>query len=225
MHDTLDALGPQLNFGLTAIPLAIGWFVKTALSKEGHELLTRTAAKGLSKQELDALIRGVRAPDVNGPITNHIKLKEQRRHALRQTLGSKTRKALGEAVGHLHKLHGNALAARARPKQLEIVGEALHLIQDSFSPAHVQRKGRKIKKLRNYGPANWTRPWEDNHGFPMDSRDNPKDKKGNLNGPARSAVAASSEYLVLVARHVKTPPSVPQRKKDLDAFTGKWLAM
>lgn len=225
MHDALDALGPQLNIGLSAIPLALGWFVKTALSKEGHELLTRTAAKGFAKRELDALIRGVRAPDVNGPITNHIKLKEQRRHALRQTLGQKTRTALRETVGHLHKLHGAALAARGRPKQLEIVGEALHLIQDSFSPAHVQRKGRKIKKLRNYGPANWTRPWEDNHGFPMDSRDGPKDKKGKLNAAARSAVTASTEYLVLIGRHIKTPPNAAQRKKDLDAFTGKWLAM
>src|SRR5439155_3138035 len=114
--------------------------VKTALSKEGHELLTRTAAKGLSKSELDALTKGVRAPDVNGPITNHIKLKEQKRHSLRKTLTQKTRPALGETVGHLHKLHSDALAASNRTKQLEIVGEALHLIQDSFSPAHVERK-------------------------------------------------------------------------------------
>ncbi len=210
---------------LLTLHLLVGWFVKTALSKEGHEWLTRAAAKGFSKAEVAALTKGVRAPDVNGPITNHVKLKEQRRHALRQTLTQKTRPALAEAVGHLHKLHGHALAQRNRSKQLETIGEALHLIQDSFSPAHVERKRRKVKKLRNYGPANWVKPWEDNHGFPMDSRDNPRDKKGKLNGAAREAVTASAAYLAIVVRHIGNPPSAASRKKDLDGFTGKWLSM
>src|SRR3989442_1547301 len=102
------------------VPLLVGWFVQHKTFPkiaEGHELLTRTAAKSLSKAEVDALTRGVRAPDVNGPITNHVKLKEQRRHALRQTLTQKSRKALREAVGHLHHLHGQALSQTDRTKQ------------------------------------------------------------------------------------------------------------
>jgi len=210
-------------------PLLIGWFVKTVFTDDGHEQMTRQAAKGLSASDLATLIKGVRSPDVES-IVNHIKLDEQHRHALRRTLSQSTSAALKEATDHLKKLHREALAASSKDTRLHKTGESLHLIQDSFSPAHAQRQGRKIKKLRNYGPANLVdglKPghhFTDEHIFPSDGRDSVK-VSGRFTAQAREAIDASGEYLDLIAGHAgANPPSRAAASAELDAFIAKWLS-
>lgn len=212
---------------LSSMPLAVAWFVKSGPIKEGHEALTKAAARGLSSTDLSALTKGVRSPDVDGPLTNHIKLEEQRRHALRRTLVQTTKGALGDATKHLAKLHGRVIGAKKRSRQLQLAGEALHLIQDSFSPAHAERSGRKIKKLRNFGPANWALPTplqHLEHITPIDPRDVVRDRRGNFTREAKQAIQASTEYLTMVKKHTGGPVPGPEVNADLAAFVTKWLS-
>lgn len=208
-----------------ALPLVVGWFVKSGPIGEGHEALTRAAARGLSSADMATLIKGVRSPDVDGPLTNHIKLSEQRRHCLKRVITQSTNAALKDATAQLRKLHGRVLGASSKSTRLHSTGEALHLIQDSFSPAHTERKGRTIKKLRNYGPTNLALgPFMmSEHVFPIDGRDGVK-HRGKLTREANLAIDASREYFSLVTKH--TGPNKPTRQEamaELEQFIGRWF--
>lgn len=204
----------------------LGWFVHTPLTAAGHEVLTTDAARGLpiSPAQLACLIEGVRRPDT-ASLTAHVVPGEQRRHTLRSTILQSQRAALADAVGHLRALHARALApGLPSQERFRLIGEALHLIQDAYAPAHVARDpGGRIRRIRNYGPANLTLPvllQPGEHRFPVDLRD--RIRTGGpgsaLTPEARAAVAASREYLVMALRHLggSTPPA--QVRTDLDAF-------
>lgn len=177
---------------------------------EGHERLTREASSGLagiSPAALAALIDGVRRPDTES-IRNHLIAAQQRRHALRATLCQPLRAALADTRGHLAGLHGRALAAGPRPPGFALAGEALHLIQDAYSPAHVERTrgagGRHpILYIRAYGLTT-SGPRE--HQFPFDPRDLVAGVLGGALKPwSRVAVDASREYLLLLLRQFAAP--------------------
>lgn len=177
---------------------------------EGHERLTREAAAGLAgvtPAALAALIEGVRRPDTES-IRNHLVAAQQRRHALRATLCQPLGAALTDMRGHLAALHRRALAAATTAAGFGAAGEALHLIQDAYSPAHVERErgagGRHpIRYIRAYG---LTTGGPREHQFPFDARDLVTGVLGGALKPwSRVAVEASREYLQLILRHLAAP--------------------
>ena len=205
----------------------LGWFVKTGLSPSGHERLTQSAARGLglTKAELALLVEGVRRPDT-ASLSAHIKPGEQRRHALRRTIFQGSKAARDDAVDHLRALHTRILAPGQPPdERFRLVGEALHLIQDSYAPAHVHRDpGGRILRIRNYGPANLVPiiPPSDEHGFPVDLRDSiSSGRSATLRPEARAAIAASRQYLAMALRHLGKPPSPARVAADLNAFISR----
>jgi hypothetical protein len=184
--------------------------VRSGPIPEGHERLTRDAAAGLAAigpAQMSALIAGVRRPDTES-IRNHLIPAQQRRHALRASLCQPLAAALSEMRNHLASLHARALAAGPSATGFGLAGEALHLIQDSYSPAHVARSrgaaGRHpITYIRYYGLTT-SSPQE--HQFPFDRRDLVAPVLGGpLNGWAREAVRASREYLALILREWRAP--------------------
>ena len=217
--------------------------VRLGRTPEGHERLTRDAATGfpgISASDLTALIAGVRRVDVGkGPMdfipamTNQFKASQQRRHALRKELCQPLSSALIEFRQHLALLHAKALSAILRGyrrQALEWVGEALHLIQDSYSPAHVERLWRgsggrhPIVYIRYFGLRGRPYPLEHRVFPPPDPRDIVTGTGGLLTRAARQAVSASREYLHLVLRHFSTPRS-PRISAQLHAFMNKHLVL
>ena len=65
---------------------------------------------------------------------------QQRRHILRSSHCHPLRDSLSEARNQLVLLHRRALTSRSRQEAMGWLGEALHLIQDSYSNAHTQRQ-------------------------------------------------------------------------------------
>jgi hypothetical protein len=146
---------------------------------EGHGRLTRGAAIGLPEltaDDLAALREDVRRPDT-AKLTDHIRLAQRRRHALRRDLCQPLADSLSDMRNQLVLLHARALASMARGNRGEAfqwLGEALHLLQDSYAPAHVERiagaGGRyPITHIRYYGIIGDGYPRE--HRFPFDTGD------------------------------------------------------
>lgn len=216
------------------IPDGLGWFIDTRISTAktpaGHEILTERAARGVitNRPDLTALIDGTRRPDLADP-NDHIKLGEQRRHFLR-SMNQTSLNAWSAATNHLRTLHQSMMASTSRADELRFIGEALHLIQDSFAPAHVERDPRSgdILNIRVYDPK--AAPGE--HVFLTD----PRDAIFTARPPtalalgAREAITAGQEYLKMALMHLqlKQLPFVApaqQTKRDLNAFIGRrlWL--
>jgi hypothetical protein len=202
----------------------LGWFVKTMVSPAGHEDLTRHAARGLglSKAELALVIEGVRRPDT-ASLPDHIKPGEQRRHVLRRTIFQSSKDARDDAVAHLRALHARILGpGQPSDERFRLIGEALHLVQDAYAPAHVHRgPGGRILYIRNFGPTNLLPrlPLRDEHGFPVDLRDNISTRRsGMLRPEAGAAVDASRHYLGMALRHLRRPPPPARITADLNAF-------
>src|SRR6185369_2042759 len=80
------------------------------LAPRGHEVLTRSAAAGLTltRAEIDALVEGVRRVDTVFP-TRHFDPNEQKRHALRRARCTSMAVALSEIRNHFILLHSRAL--------------------------------------------------------------------------------------------------------------------
>jgi hypothetical protein len=210
----------------------LGWFIDTKINATttpaGHEILTERAAKGLinNKTELNTLIAGVRRPDL-ADLNNHIKLGEQKRHFLRSGM-QPSWNAWFSATDHLQILHQNILASTSRLDQLGLIGEALHLIQDSFAPAHVEREPLtgEILYIRVYDP----KPGPQDHAYLIDQRDAifaaqpPK----LLTAGAQRAISCSREYLQMALKHLQLasillPPLAQQAKQDLRVFIARRL--
>lgn len=195
--------------------VAVGWLVRAPLlsREEGHEAITRVAWEGLvlSSEQQSALIRGVRAPDISlaGFLVSALPF-AQRRHALRAWSGTSTGAAVREVHAFLVATHRRALALPDGRRRWEAFGEALHCLQDSYSPAHVDREGGRIVRMRHWGPLDRVRIPRDEHGFPWDRRDS-VGTGGELNDAARAAVEASRRYLELAAS------SAPSLDSFLDA--------
>jgi hypothetical protein len=197
----------------------------------GHEVLTRQAAAGLSLSgaEVDALVEGVRRPDT-APLWEAFYPGEQMRHALRRELCTGMRAALAEIRNHLVGLHGNAMRAGSRRDALRWVGEALHLIQDSFSEAHTERLWRTagpphpIRFIRYFGPQGRAFPDEHRVIPPPDPRDIITGPGGGLTFAAAQSVAASRGFLQMMLRHLARP-SAPGNAAELRAFMDRHLVL
>lgn len=110
---------------------------------------------------------------------------EQKHHALRRTYGQSQAEARRDVVSDLLSQHAGILAETDWNKRLYRMGKVIHLIQDSFSPAHTVRRseaGWCIDYIRNYGRGGLPIIGSDReHRVPSDERDQ----------MARSATAAS----------------------------------
>lgn len=192
--------------------LAVGWLVRAPLvsREEGHEAITRAAWEGLalSAERQEALIRGVRAPDVSpaGFLVSALPF-AQPRHSLRAWSGASTADAVRDVRAFLVATHLRALDMPDGPRRWVAFGEALHCLQDSYSPAHVERVEGRVVRMRHWGPLDRLRGRRDEHSFPSDRRDSPW-ADGELTGAARSAVEASRRYLEIALR----------QEVSLDAF-------
>jgi hypothetical protein len=209
---------------------------------EGHEVLVRMAAVGLPV-DLAGLLRGVIRPDRGG--TSYWSFPaaalhasdpaEQRRHALRRTRATSVAAALTEIRQFFLELYRRALAARARPGvAFEWVGEMLHLIQDSYSRAHVVRAypaGRggphPIRRIRWFHfsliPGRSSRG-PDEHDAPTDGRDVIWASSGVLKPEAGFARDASRELLLLMLRHLGAP-TAPTNAAELKRYTDRHLSL
>lgn len=211
---------------------------------EGHEILTRTAARGVSGVNLSALLDGVIRPDRGGTsywnfpaaALHSTDPGEQRRHSLRRTATTSLSVALSEIRNYLTLLYSRAMRAaamrspRGMKQAFEWIGEALHLIQDSYSQAHIQRAYgagaggvHPIRYIRYFHytvfpPSRTTAPTE--HNFPSDARDSITGAAGRLKPEATLAIAASREYLLMLLRHIASPTS-PRNTVEFRAFLTK----
>ena len=207
-------------------------------NKEGHEILTRTAMRGLplSSGERSAVELGVIRPDRGGrsywnfprSALESLKAAAQPSHSLRPTPSSTVRTALGLIRARFARLHGSALRAATRSSALEWLGEALHLLQDSFSSAHVERAGGTgpIRNIRAFfirlgWPPLSRAPGE--HNAPSDPRDDVF-VGGAMRPEARAAVSASRAFLVMALRHLRAPGS-PTNVAELRAFIRRYLCV
>lgn len=197
------------------------------LAKEGHERLTRLAAAGLpgvGPGDLRALVSGVRRVDTGLP-TKHFAPSEQRRHVLRRSLCQPLAAALAEARDHLVSLHTRAMATSTRAEFFGWLGEALHLLQDSYSEAHTQRSRASglhpITYIRFYGLRGRGFPQE--HRVPSDPRDQILDASGRLTPAARQAASASREFLRMALRHRRMPAA--SRSAELRRFMNRHLIL
>lgn len=201
--------------------LLFGWVVRVpGISREeGHEAITRAAWEGLrlAPEQQRALIQGVRAPDVGlvGLVVSALPF-AQRRHALRAWSGTSTDDAVRDVHAFLAATHERALAMPEEGRWTTF-GEALHCLQDSFSPAHVDRLGGQIVTMRHWGPLDRLRGHRDEHGFPSDRRDSALDS-GTLTAEAGAAVEASRRYLEIAMRHSSSPGSQDLWGRELEAF-------
>jgi hypothetical protein len=213
----------------------LGWFIDTKIgtfkTPAGHEILTKRAARGVVKNtaDLTSLIAGVRRPDFADP-QDHIKLGEQKRHFLR-SIKQPPWTAWFSAIDHLQALHQSMMASTNRTDQFRLIGEALHLIHDSFAPAHVEREPSTgdVLNIRVYDP----KAGPNDHAFLTDPRDAifSAQPPNALAIGAQRAVSCSKEYLQMALRHLQfnqstllAPLSLPQQTKwDLHAFISRRL--
>ena len=205
------------------IPI-LGWFVSVpGLSREeGHEPITRAAWKdlALTDEQRGALIRGVRAPDVSlaGFLTSAFPF-AQRRHALRAWSGTTTAVGIRDLRDFLGAAHVRALALPEGPHRWFVFGAVLHGLQDSYSPAHVDRAGGQIVRMRHWGPLDGLRrggPGGE-HAFPSDRRDSAW-SDGTLTEEAGAAVAASRRYLEIAARQSGSRMDYDASRAEFAAF-------
>ncbi|HKP01841.1 MAG TPA: hypothetical protein VJU77_00635 [Chthoniobacterales bacterium] len=206
-------------------------------NKEGHEILTRHAMRGLplSAAEKSAVEFGVIRPDRGGrsywnfprAALGSLKAAAQPAHSLRPTPSTTVPAALRLIRARFAGLHARALRASSRSTALEWLGEALHLLQDSFSSAHVERIGGtgRIRHIRAFfirfgWPPLSRAPHE--HNAPSDSRDDVY-LHGALRREAAAAIRASRVYLVMALRHLRAPRA-PGHARELQAFMNRHLA-
>jgi hypothetical protein len=111
-------------------------------------------------------------------------------------------------------------------RRWEHLGEVLHCIQDAFSPAHVDRDGARIVRMKHWGPFDRLRTRSsglDEHGFPTDSRDHAL-LDGALTKEARQAATVTRDYLELVRRQLEdTDPGSAPRRAELKTFLDRWV--
>ncbi|WP_143467500.1 hypothetical protein [Leptolyngbya ohadii] len=183
----------------------------------GHETLNRQAARGLplTSAELNALNRGVRRVDTE-KLSNHFRPEQQRRHVLRRYKCQRLEEALAEARQQLAAIYRQILRAPTREAAFEWMGEALHLIQDSYSPAHTARESNgtgRITFIRYYRLDGLPYPQEHRvlpmrqPGRLMPLPVDPRDYVNLTSPPTRAAIAASRAFIQLILRHLRPAPS------------------
>ncbi|HIK39299.1 hypothetical protein [Thermoleptolyngbya sp. M55_K2018_002] len=200
----------------------------------GHETLNREAAKGLpiTPAELSAMNRGVRRVDVE-KITNHFKPSQQRRHMLRRHKCQPLEETLAEARQQFVAIYQRIITAPTREAAFEWLGEALHLIQDSYSPAHTERENGgagAIRFIRYFGLGGLSYPHE-HRVMPMRQPNgrvffgDPRDYIDLSSTPTRAAIAASRRFIQLVLRHLQAGVSSSTRQAELKQFMDSVLVL
>jgi len=206
-------------------------------NKEGHEILTPAAMSGLGLSPADqyAVELGVVRPDRGGrsysnfprSAVESLKAAAQPAHALRPTPTSTVAAALRLIQARFAGLYARAMNAGTRRAALEWLGEALHLLQDSFSTAHVERvRGTgPIRRIRAFfirfgWPPLSRAPHE--HNAPSDTRDNVY-SNGALRPEAAAAIHASRTFLQMALRHLQSPRS-PAHAGELRRFSSQYLS-
>src|SRR4029077_7968378 len=109
-----------------------------------------------SAAERSAILLGVIRPDRGGrsywnfprSALESFKARAQASHSLRPTPSSTVATALRLIRSRFLALYLRAMRATNRTTALEWLGEALLLLQDSFSGAHVKRVGGRIRHIR-----------------------------------------------------------------------------
>jgi hypothetical protein len=213
--------------------VAVGWVVRIPLvgREEGHEAITRMACDGLALnlEHERALIRGVRAPDISvaGLLTSSLPF-AQRRHALRAWSGSTTADGIQGMRDFMTSRHLRALALPDSPRRWAIFGEVLHCLQDSYSPAHADRNGAQIARMKHWGPLDRLRHARsgglgaDEHRFPTDRRDSPW-RGGTLSEEATAAMAASRRYLETAMRQSGSSDGQDSGGDEFTAFFDQFV--
>jgi len=201
----------------------------------GHgELAEKAAAAvGIVGEERAALRRGVARPDEDPPLAGQIDQCQQHRHALRGAMCQKMPQAIERIRTYLQNLY-ECILSMPTPQvpdtkaQFELVGEALHLIQDSYSPAHMERNYagpggvHTINYIRFWNPVTALGdPLE--HKFPVDLRDNLSAASFPLNW-VDEAITASKEFLTMVKKHAARAGD-PANRTELTAFMNKHLRL
>lgn len=164
------------------------------------------------------------AGQVAAHVVHSTKEADQKQHALRRTRNQDWRQALQEIAEYMRSLHRSVLATGDPRTRLRRIGAALHLIQDSYCPAHTDRsEARCLRYIRNYGGYD-TPVYESSgagreHRFPTDPRDNINAHPGE----ARNAVDASQQYLqiafkVIHARRRAEITGVMEADRDFEQF-------
>lgn len=124
---------------------------------------------------------------------------EQRKHFLRWWSGGTEWRAVThpleqdwkDAVGYLESELWTARAAEPGPAALKHLGHALHGLQDSYAPAHVERDSQGYIVAMRYYPGRGP----DCHAFIGDPGDRIRDAHGQYVSQAKQAIAATHELL------------------------------
>lgn len=212
------------------------------IGAEGHEIITRDAIGGgtvsftvggrpmaatLSATDIADIMLGNRsvdlgrndADDSGAGVTTAFNFSEQKRHALRRDLSQPFTAALADIRGEFARAHSAVLAERDPRRRMRLIGVVLHLIQDSFSPAHIERlpaSGWCINYIRNFGRGSAPRE----HAVPSDPRDSVT-AAGSIAARAQ-ATDASRRYLQIVMkalRGVLVPDPTAAGEAALEAGT------
>ena len=214
-------MSPPLD--LLPLVASFGWYVLAPLvsREEGHEAITRAAweGMGLLPEQERALIRGVRSPDVSlaGLLSSALPF-AQPRHALRRWWSTSSADAVRDAREFLAAIHQRAMSLPDGPRRWMVLGEALHCLQDAYSPAHVDRTGGRILRMHHWGPVDAFRGGgHREHGFPSDRRDGAW-SNGELTVEARTAVQGSRRYLEIAVRHSVSPWHDVSQGQEIEAL-------
>jgi hypothetical protein len=174
--------------------------VDVATLRQTERLVRRVREKPYLPALVGPLVTAAAVSYAAGQAAAHVvhstKEADQKQHALRRTRSQDWRQALQEIVEYMRALHRAFLSTGDARTRLRRIGAALHLIQDSYCPAHTDRsEARCLRYIRNYGGQD-TALYERSgagreHRFPTDPRDNVHAHPGE----ARNAVDASQQYL------------------------------
>ena len=180
----------------------------------GHETITQRAARPLvaagrlTPADVAALVAGVRSVDEN--LLGLALPSLQRQHFLRASLCQPVRTAYRQALARLYNRFEAAVGASGA-QRFRLAGEALHLIQDSFSEAHTERVRTPagptgaIRFVRFYGVRGKPAPVE--HKLVGDRRD----LIAVASAAARAARRASTAFLLLLLRAALPGTTKPAR--------------
>jgi hypothetical protein len=151
-----------------------------------------------------------------GHVVHSAREAEQKLHSLRRNPGQDWRVALREIVAELDGQYRGIVAERDAGRRLWRIGTALHLVQDSYCPAHTQRSREGcITYVRNYGGYDtplWQRGGPNReHRFPTDARDSVAAHPGEAN----AAVQASREFLQIVFKAIYGKQPAPGAGPDI----------
>lgn len=219
LHPSLHESGPLGNYGWSCELRVLG----RALGSAGHEIITRDAigtgvipfavsgramSVSLTPTDIADIVLGNRsvdlgmndADDSGRGVVTAFNPSEQKRHALRSTLTQPQPAARADIIAEFGRAHGAIIGERDPRRRMRRIGVVTHLIQDSFSPAHMDRDPSRswcIRYIRNFGRG--SAPTE--HATPSDPRDSIT-AAGSTAARAQ-ATAATRRYLAIVFKALR----------------------